>query len=61
PSVRNYTLVAQDRSLVESYARQGDGTWSLSEYRAGDVIRDGTSGIQLPIDELYRRVLDRST
>lgn len=55
PSLMHYVLVAQDRVLVEHYARQPDGTWNLREVRAGQRLRMPCG--DLPVDPFYRHVL----
>lgn len=55
PSLMHYVLVAQDRVLLERYARQPDGTWNLREVRAGQWLRMPCG--DLLVDHLYRHVL----
>jgi len=57
-SLRHYLLVAQDRALAELYTRQGDGTWTRSDHRAGDAIRLVAPEVTLEVDDVYRRVLE---
>lgn len=60
-SLRSYVLVAQDRALIELYTRQGDGTWSLSDHRAGDRVRLAALDVVVALDEIYHRVLPPRT
>jgi Uma2 family endonuclease len=56
PSLGEYILVAQDRVLVEVYARQGE-QWVLSVFRKrDDVVRLASIGCDIPLAEIYRRV-----
>jgi len=55
--LRHYVLVAQEYALVELYTRRPDGTWTLSDHRAGDTLSLEISGLTLAVDDVYRRVL----
>jgi Uma2 family endonuclease len=57
-SVRHYMLVAQDQPLVELYTRQGDGTWTLSDRRKGDVVALSAVGCEVRVAEIYRKVFE---
>lgn len=56
-SVRHYVLVAQDQPLVELYTRRGDGTWSFSDHRMGDVVTLPAVECEVAVEEIYRKVL----
>lgn len=56
PSLRDYLLIAQDRPLVEHYARGDDGRWSQSVHEglsASIALR--SIGCSLPLAEVYRK------
>lgn len=57
-SLRHYVLVAQDQPLIELYTRQGDGTWTLSDHRMGDVVTLSAVGCELSVSEIYRKLLE---
>jgi Uma2 family endonuclease len=53
-SVEEYVLIAQDRPSVQTFLRQGDGTWSMK----GVTGLDGTAkvrsrGIDILLSEIY--------
>jgi Uma2 family endonuclease len=53
-SLRDYVLVSQREPLLEHYARNDDGTWTLREARAGQAVRlTGVPG-ELAVDEVFR-------
>ena len=57
PSVQAILLVAQNKAHVEQLARQGDGSWVLTEADALDAVVQ-LHGIeaQLALADIYRRV-----
>jgi Uma2 family endonuclease len=56
-SLQEYILVAQDRALVERYARQPDGTWLLTEFSdSGGVFTFASVPAAVPMAEIYRGV-----
>ncbi len=55
PSLRHYLLVEPDKRLVDHYASQGEDVWLLTTLRGGDVLRLDPPGVELPLDEIYRR------
>jgi Uma2 family endonuclease len=56
-SLREYLLIAQDRSHVERYMRQPDGGWLLREVAEPDgVVALGSVPVVLPMSEIYRQV-----
>jgi Uma2 family endonuclease len=55
-SLREYVLVAQDRVLVERFARQGDD-WVLTELnRPDEVLRLPSVGCEVALSEVYAKV-----
>ncbi len=57
-SLREYLTISQDRVHVEQWQRQEDERWVLSEY--SDItgkLQLGSLGIEVPLTEIYRRVL----
>ena len=55
PSLRHYVLVAGERRLVDHCARQDEDVWLLTTVRNGDALRLDPPGVDLPLDEIYRR------
>jgi len=56
PSLREYLLIAQDRSHVEHYRRHNAG-WLLSEYSSlDDMVSLDTIGCTLSLAAIYQRV-----
>lgn len=53
PTLADYLLVSQHERLVEHYHRNDDGTWTLRDARAGDVIEIASLGVRLAVDEVY--------
>ena len=57
PSLRDYLLIAQDRPLVEHYAREDDGRWSPSTYADMDgTIPLPNIACSFPLAEIYRQI-----
>ena len=55
-SLRHYVLVSPDEREVDHYARQGAETWLLTALRGDATLRLDPPGVDLPLDEIYRRV-----
>ena len=56
-SLREYILVAQDRALVEQYARDGNGRWVLTEVNGLDAVIDLPSiECRLSLADVYDKV-----
>lgn len=56
-SLTDYVLVAQETLHVEQYAKQADGRWLLSDFRApGDVVSLDSLRCSLPLREIYDKV-----
>jgi Uma2 family endonuclease len=57
PSLEEYVLVAQDSVHVQSYFRQGDGTWLFSPVmEMGGTSKLRSLGIELPLADVYAGV-----
>ncbi len=57
PSLRAYVLIAQDRMLVEHYARQADNRWLLTAYnRADDIVIIEALDSRIAVAEVYLNV-----
>ena len=52
-SVREIVLVETKKARVERYARQGDGSWVLRAYGAGERVPVEACGVELAVDEVY--------
>lgn len=57
PSVKEYVLAPSRRAALEVFTREGDGSWSLRRYGAGDVVRLTSLDCQLAVDDAYLKVL----
>jgi Uma2 family endonuclease len=57
-TLQDYVLFSQHKILVEHFTRQPDGRWLLEELRAGDVLRLSSAAIEIPVQDLYRRVFE---
>lgn len=55
-SLRDYLLVAQHEARIEHYRRNDDGTWTLRDVIAPDVVRLSI-GVDLSVAEVYRSAL----
>jgi Uma2 family endonuclease len=55
-SLRDYVLISQHKVLVEHFTRQPDGRWLLQELRAPDVLRLSAVPVEIPVQDLYKRV-----
>ena len=55
PSLRHYVLVEPDRCEIDHYARQGEAAWLLTTLRNDDALRLDPPGVEIPLDEIYRR------
>ncbi len=57
PSLREYLLVAQEKSALELFLREGDGFWRFTAVQGIDsVLTLPTLGIELPLGEVYGKV-----
>lgn len=56
-SLREYVLVSQDRAHIEVFARDGDGSWKLSEATGLDSAIELTAiGCRLALADVYAKV-----
>ena len=56
-SMNEYVLVSTDAYRVESYLRQGDGTWSFAFYVGlNATFRFRSIGLDVPMLEIYERI-----
>lgn len=57
PSLREYVLIAQDRSAVDHYLRQPTGQWLLTTFESLDATMPLPSlGVGLRLSEIYAKV-----
>lgn len=57
PSLMEYVLIAQDKRLVEHFARQPDNRWLFSAFdRAEDTLALRAAGCTLALADLYDKV-----
>lgn len=55
PSLREYLLVSQRRQKLESYRKNEQGIWMLSEAAAGETLElAAIEGVRLEVDRIYR-------
>ncbi|RYG25608.1 Uma2 family endonuclease [bacterium] len=55
PSLRHYVLVSADQRTIDHFARQSGDTWLLSTFRGNELLRLDPPGVEVPLDEIYRR------
>lgn len=56
-ALEEYLLIAQDHPAVQSFLRQGDGTWSLMGFNGPDAtLRLRSLAITIPLPEIYYRI-----
>lgn len=58
PSLREYVLVSQEHVLVEKFTRREDGSWDLSEHRAGGQVWLEAIASSILVDEIYEGVFE---
>lgn len=57
PSLREYILVSQNKVLVERFTRQPDNSWNFQTFDDPQgVFPFATVAIQIPLQEIYRKV-----
>lgn len=54
PSLRDYLIVAQGDALIEHHSRNDDGSWTMRELRAGDVVSLTGVAATIAVDDVYR-------
>lgn len=54
-SLRHYVLVSPDARSVDHYRRQEGGVWLLTTLEGDAILRLDPPGVELPLDEVYRR------
>jgi Uma2 family endonuclease len=56
-SLEEYMLISQKQAMVESFWRQGDGTWSFAAWQGGETSAKVRSlKIEIPLAEIYAGV-----
>ncbi len=56
-SLREYLLIAQDAAHIEHFAREGDGSWRLTEAESdAAMVHLPTIGCTLSLAEVYEKV-----
>jgi Uma2 family endonuclease len=61
PSLREYVLVSQHKPRIESYFKNEQGIWMLSEAGAGEKLALAAfEGVSLDVDLIYRNPLAAS-
>jgi Uma2 family endonuclease len=54
PSLQEYILASQDEPLLERFARQADGSWSLMEFSGlASVLEFASVQARVPLSEVY--------
>lgn len=53
-TLQHYLLVRVDAPHIEYHRRQEDGSWRLTDHRAGDVLSIPELGVRIDLDALYR-------
>lgn len=54
-SLLEYVLASPERASLEVYSREADG-WKLRTYGAGDRVPLRSLGVELAVDDVYRKV-----
>jgi Uma2 family endonuclease len=56
-SLREYVLVSQEKALIERYARQADGMWTLRVFKdMGAEFTFDSIDLALPMSKIYSKV-----
>lgn len=58
-SVRQVVLISQHVRHVELYTRAAGARWILDDVASDEIVRVDAVGCELPLDEVYLKVLDR--
>ena len=58
PSLHTYVLVHPDRPRVEVFARNPDGSWTVTAYGPGQAAGLGALAVTIPVDGLYEGLED---
>lgn len=57
PSLKEVLFVSQEQPIVESFSRDEDGSWKLTDARGLDASIELTSiGVSVPLSEIYDKV-----
>lgn len=59
PGLKDYLLVAQDDVWIEHYTLLDNGLWTLRDAGAGERITLASCGVDLSVDDVYRKVFPR--
>ncbi len=54
PSLRDYLIVVQGNALIEHHRRNDDGSWTMRELRAGEVVTLAGVAATIAVDDVYR-------
>jgi Uma2 family endonuclease len=60
PSFTEYLKVSSKLVRIEHFTRESDGSWRLREYASGDRFAITSLGIELAVDDLYRKVFEEA-
>lgn len=53
-TLRHMLLVNVDTACIELFTRMDDGSWRLTEHRAGGTLALPAIGVEIAVDEVYR-------
>ena len=57
PSLREYVMIAQDEVLVETFTRNADDHWVLSDHRTlNEVVVLDSISCQINLSDIYARI-----
>ena len=60
-SLTDYLLLSSKQARVEHFAREEDGSWRLRAYGSGQRVPLPSLGVELEVDEMYRKVFEQAT
>jgi Uma2 family endonuclease len=61
PSFQEYVLASSSKPRLEVFTRRLDGSWLLRAYGPGEVAKLSSLGVELAVDEVYRKVFEPET
>jgi Uma2 family endonuclease len=56
PSLKTYVLVSQRKVAVERYARNADGSWTMTAFGAGGSVTLDSIGCTIAVDDVYEGI-----
>ena len=56
PTLQEYILVSAEQMQVECFRRGEERMWLYFPYKAGEIVRIESMGLDLPIEQIYQTV-----